>query len=309
MKHCALCGVEMPLASARRVYCSKRCLSRSQRTAGFGRASLPYDDDIREAVAKKLQATVVAVKYGVVDTTIRNRAAVLGLRFEGRAPAPAWHSGAPALHARGMTDRAIAEHYGVTPSAVATWRASKGLPVNPSYRAPEWHAEVLALQAKGYGLQLICDATGHTTHAVRAVLAKHGLTRNDPRRATPAPRKEVIEAPECEDCEQEQSESEQPEDPDELGDWPASVPAPGLPEEFAIPALVIAGGELRDSVVHGGRIVHRAGDFIDAMKWARAQKPPCFVALASDYVALCRMVAPKKRAKTMDIFGGWHGNY
>lgn len=302
MKHCAMCGVEMPCASARRVYCSKRCRSRSHRTAGFGPASLPYDDDIREAVAAKLPATVVAIKYGVVDTTIRNRANVLGLRFEGRAPAPAWHSGAPALHARGMTDRAIAEHYGVTPSAVATWRASKGLPVNPSYRAPEWHAEALALQAKGYGLQLICDATGHSSHAVQALLRKHRLRRNDPRRVAPAP-KPVIES----DDEPEEIESEpeelQSDDPDESDEWPASVPLPGLPEEFAVPALVISGGELRDSVVHGGEIVHRAGDFIDAMKWARAFEPPCFVARASDYVALCRTEAPRKRAKPMNLFG------
>ena len=308
MRCCAFCGVEI-FGSLRRIFCGPKCRKKAMRCAGYGPAALPYDDDIREAVAAKLPAPPIAAKYGVVESTIRNRAYALGLRFDGRAPTPAWHSGAIALHAEGMTDRAIAEHYGVTPSAVATWRKSKGLPINPSYRTTAWHAEALRLQANGYGLQLICDATGHTTHAVRAVLAKHGLTRNDPKRATPAPRKEAIEAPECEDCEQEQSEPEQPEDPDELGDWPASVPAPGLPEEFAIPAVVIAGGELRDSVVHGGRIVHRAGDFIDAMKWARAQKPPCFVVRASDYVVLCRMVAPKKRAKTMDIFGGWHGNY
>lgn len=302
MKCCAMCGVEMPCASARRVYCSKRCRSRSHRAAGFGPASLPYDDDIREAVAAKLPATVVAAKYGVVDTTIRNRAAVLGLRFDGRAPTPAWHSGAPALHARGMTDRAIAEHYGVTPSAVATWRASKGLPVNPSYRAPEWHAKALELQARGYGLQLICDATGQTTHAVQALLRKHRLRRNDPRRVAPAPKPAVESDDEPEEIESEPEEL-QSDDPDESDEWPASVPRPGLPEEFAVPAFVISGGELRDSVVHGGEIVHRAGDFVDAMRWARAQKPPCFVVRERDYVALCRTEAPRKRAKSMTLFG------
>lgn len=302
MKHCAMCGVEMPLASERRIYCSKRCRSRSHRTAGFGPASLPYDDDIREAVAAKLPATVVAAKYGVVDTTIRNRACVLGLRFEGRAPTPAWHSGAPALHARGMTDRAIAEHYGVTPSAVATWRASKGLPVNPSYRAPEWHAEALALQAKGYGLQLICDATGHTTHAVRAVLAKHGLTRNDPKRATPAPKPAPIES----DDEPEEIESEpeeQPEDPDESNDWPASVAAPTLPEESRVPCVLIRGGEIVNEVVQGGTIIGRYDDFIEALQWLRLESPPCIVARARDYVALAfTQTKPKKAHKPINIF-------
>ncbi len=175
-----------------------------------------------------------------------------------------------------------------------------GVKLPPAPRGANWHSEAVRLNDRGYDLQLIADATGQTPQAVQNVLRANGRRRNDPKQLDASRTSRANDSDPVEPW-------EIPNPNEDLGDesdeWPASVPAPTLPDELAVPALVISGGELRDSVVHGGKIVHRCDDFIDAMRWARAFEPPCFVARARDYVALCRTEAPRKRAKSMNVFG------
>lgn len=255
------------------------------------------DDEIRAAVENRIPAKRLAEKYGCAESTIHMKAYALGLRFASRSSYdPAIHAGAAA----GKNAIQIAGELGVDPNNLRDRVRKLGVKLPPAPRGANWHSEAVRLNDRGYDLQLIADATGQTPSAVQNVLRAHGRRRNDPRqidasRVSRANDSELVEPWEIPNPNEDMG--------DESDEWPASVPAPTLPDELAVPALVISGGELRDSVVHGGKIVHRCDDFVDAMRWARAQKPPCFVVRERDYVALCRTEAPRKRAKTMALFG------
>lgn len=269
------------------------------------------DEEIRAAVENRIPAKRLAEKYQCAETTIQMRAVRLGLRFNGRKPLATWHSLAHELCKQGKTPDEIAAACGVSRESVHTFQTvhrytrraglyDDAIRAAAATREPEWHLQALRLNDRGYDLQLIADATGQTPSAVQNVLRAHGRRRNDPKQIDASRASRANDSEPVEPWEIPNPNEDLGDEPDE---WPASVPAPTLPDELAVPALVISGGELRDSVVHGGKIVHRCDDFIDAMKWARAQKPPCFVVRECDNVALCGMVSPKKRAKAMNIFG------
>ena len=241
------------------------------------------DDAIRQAAADRITAAALARQYGCSEATISKRSRKLGVKWHGRAATPAWYAEADQLCQQGVPVAEIAERLGVSIQRLHTYRSTHGL----TRRRVNWDGAILAAVESETTLETLARELGAHPRTIseRAQRLRVRLITDAQKAANEAPAQPWTV----------------PDPNESLGDesdeWPASVPAPTLPDELAVPALVISGGELRDSVVHGGRIVHRCDDFIDAMRWARAFEPPCFVARERDGVALCKMVAPKKRAK------------
>ena len=291
---CTICGTEV-ICTYSGLYCSRKCKREQYRRTAAAKPRA-YDDALRAGCEAKLSAPQISEITGVSVAHLTERAWQLGLHFQSRSSE--WRIKAAELHSAGHTDRQIAEQLSINVEAVTNWRNTTDRQCNRANSPIAWHAKMVELHAKGYDLQMIADIVRKTPRAVQKALSARGLRRNDPKQE---PRK-VPERAVKPVAKQPKARVEQ-EPIEHNDDWPESVPMPGLPPGLAVPSVLIVDGEIKGGVVHGGRIIRRCDDFIEAFRWLRLTPPPCIVARASDYVALqYSEQRSKKKAKPVRIF-------
>lgn len=247
------------------------------------------DDAIRQAAADRITAAALARQYGCSEATISKRSRRLGVKWHGRAATPAWYAEADQLCQQGVPVAEIAERLGISIQRLHTYRSTHGL----TRKRTNWDGAILAAVESETTLETLARELGAHPRTIseRAQRLRVRLITDAQKAANEAPA-QPWSVPD-------------PNEPfgDELDEWPASVAAPTLPEESRVPCVLIRGGEIVDEVAHGGTIIGRYDDFIEALQWLRLESPPCIVARACDYVALAfTQTKPKKAHKPINIF-------